>query len=152
MRRPPTPSDATTGPFPVFCAIEYVYANEYLASVRGGQLFASNRLSGVLRPVTVDVVPDAVRFAELFNEIEYLLAVVYSGQRSRFPWRAIYHRANYRMGADDSPLPSGFLDRHSDALIDHGVFEDRQHLALARNRYHDTFTDPPIRRNLRREQ
>ena len=151
MRRPPIPSDAPSGPFPVFCAIEYVYANEYLAGVRGGELFVSNRLPDVLRPLTVDAVPDAVRFDELFNEIEYLLAVVYNGQLPRLPWRAIHHRANYRMGADDSLLPSGFLDRHVDALIDGGVFEDRQHLAHARSRYHDTFTDSPICRNLPRE-
>ena len=151
MRRPPLPSDVPIGPFPVFCAIEYVYANEYLAGVTGGELFVSNRLPDVLRPVTADVAPDAVRFDELFDEVEYLMAVVRNGQLARFEWRAIHHRANYHMGADDSPLPRGFLDRHSDALIDHGVFEDRPHLALARNRYHGTFTDPPIYRDLPRE-
>lgn len=148
MRRPPTPSDAPTGPFPVFCAIDYVYANQYLAGVKGGQLFVSNRLPGVLGPVTADVVADAVRFDELFNEVEYLLAVVYNGQRSRVEWRAIHHRANYYMGVDDSRLPRGLLDRHSDVLINHGVFENGHDLALARSRYHGTFTDPPICRNL----
>ena len=152
MRRPPLPSDVPLGPFPVFCAIDYVYANEYLAGVTGGELFVSNRLPGILRPVTVDVVPDAVRFDELFDEVEYLLAVVYNGQRSRFEWRAIHHRANYHMAADDSPLPSGFVDRHRDALIDHGVFENGDDLAFARNRYHGTFTDPPICRNLPGEE
>ena len=152
MRRPPIPSDAANGPFPVFCAIEYVYANHHLNSVNGGELFASNRLPGVLRPVTVDIVPGAERFGELFDEIEYLLAVVRNGQRSLFEWRAIHHRANYRMGVDDAPLPRGFLDRHSDALIGHGVFENHEELAFARNRYHGTFTDSPICRNLPSEE
>lgn len=152
MRRPPIPSTAPTSPFPVFCAIDYVYANQYIAGVTGGELFVSKRLPDVLRPVTVDVVPDPARFDELFYEIEYLLAVVYNGQRCRFPWRAIHHRANHQMRADDVPLPRGFLDRHSDALIKHSVFEDRQHLALARNRYHDTFSEPPISRNIPREE
>ena len=99
MRQPPLPSDTPTGPFPVFCAIEYVYANHYLEGVTGGELFLSNRLPDVLRPVTADVVPDAVRFDELFDWVEYLLAVIRNGQRSLFEWRAIHHRANHRMRA-----------------------------------------------------
>ena len=152
MRRPPIPSAVPTDPFPVFCAIDYVYANQYIAGVTGGELFVSKRLPDVLRPVTVDVVPDVVRFAELFDEVEYLLAVVYNGQRSRFPWRAIYHTASHRMRLDDSPLPRGLLDRHRDALIDHAVFESGHDLAFARDRYHGTFADPPICLNLSGEE
>ena len=117
----------------------YVTAQWALSPGRVGQAAAqsagsatpvSNRLFDVLRPSVSEIIREDGRFANLFDEVEYLMGCAYTSQGSPGPvgraaWR--YYRTRR--------FPGSMLDRHSVVLIKAGIFESAEQLAEVRDSY-----------------
>ena len=102
----------------------------------------SDRLLEVLRPMVSGFVPSDERLEEIFDEVEYLMGITYAAQAGR-GWGPL-GRAVWRNGWDDR-LPGEWIDRHTDVLIEAGLFIDTDHLMKVREGYDDSLKSSPLR-------
>ena len=84
----------------------------------------SDRLLGLLRPVMFDIIPEADRQEDLFDEVEYLMGITYAthlgngtSPTTRASWR--YHGTDRYAGTS--------IRCHGHVLVAAGVFEGHEH-------------------------
>ena len=102
----------------------------------------SDRLLEFLRPMVSGFVPSGERYEDLFDEVEYLLGLVYAahqgggwGPMGRAVWRC-RQRQNY---------PGALTNRHAQVLIEANVFESYIFLAQTRQAYDHQMRENPRR-------
>jgi len=94
----------------------------------------SDHLLDVIRPAIHDIVREADRQQELFDEVEYLMGIAFAahfGDGTSPPTRAVwlYHMADSYAGTS--------VRHHGHVLVDAGVFEGPEHLTQTCDAYEE---------------
>ena len=102
----------------------------------------SDHLLDFLRPLVSHFASSDKEYEEQFDEFEYLMGVVYAADAGN-GWGPL-GRAVWRWAQRDG-LPSAFVDRHADRLIEVGVFKSPEALTEARQAYDKSLRTSPLR-------
>lgn len=102
----------------------------------------SDHILGVLRKTATDFTPSDARLEDYFDELEYLLGIVYAAQQGS-GWGPV-GRAAWRWARHGRP-PGELVDRHADVLIRTGLFKDSKDLADAQQSYGEYLRASPLR-------
>ena len=102
----------------------------------------SDHVLEYLRPLAADFVPSDDRLNDMFDEVEYLLGIVYAAHKGE-GWGPL-GRAVWRAARSNQP-PGEFVDRNVELLINFGLFDNSHHLAETKKSYDEALRTNPFR-------
>lgn len=101
----------------------------------------SDHLLQVLRPRVSGLVPNYEKYQDLFDEIEYLYGLFYAAHEGG-GWGPV-GRAVWRC-RDRNDFPGEMVARHSQVLIEAGIFDSQEHLADVKQSYDQRMNSSPL--------
>ena len=87
-------------------------------------------------------VPSKERLEDLFDEVEFLLGIVYAAQEG-YGWGPVGRAAWRRARRDTSP--SELVTRHANVLLTAGLFNNKAHFEEVQKAYIEQLRQSPIR-------
>lgn len=101
----------------------------------------SDHLLKVLQPRVSGLVPNYEKYQDLFDELEYLIGLSYAAHEGG-GWGPI-GRAVWRC-RDRDDVPGEMVARHSQVLIEAGIFDSQEHLADVKQSYDRRMNSSPL--------
>lgn len=102
----------------------------------------SDHLLEVLQPRVYGLVPNNDKYEDIFDEVEYLLGLYYAAHEGK-GWGRL-GRAVWRC-RDRNGFPGEMVTRHSQVLIEAGIFNSREHFEEAKQSYDRHMDSSPLR-------
>lgn len=102
----------------------------------------SDRLLEVLRPRVSGLVPNDDKYEDIFDEVEYLIGLFHAAHEGK-GWGRL-GRAVWRC-RDRNGFPGEMAARHSQVLIEAGIFDSRKHFEEAKQSYDRRMDSSPLR-------
>ena len=102
----------------------------------------SDRLFEVLQPRVSGLVRNGNKYQDIFDEVEYLLGLFYAAHEGK-GWGRL-GRAVWRC-RDRNGFPGEMVARHSQVLIEAGIFNNREHFEEAKQSYDRHMDSSPLR-------
>ena len=101
----------------------------------------SDHLLKVLQPRVSGLAPNYEKYQDLFDELEYLIGLSYAAHEGG-GWGPI-GRAVWRC-RDRDDVPGEMVARHSQVLIEAGIFDSQEHLADVKQSYDRRMNSSPL--------
>ena len=101
----------------------------------------SDHLLKVLRPRVSGLAPNYEKYQDIFDEIEYLIGLSYAAHEGG-GWGPL-GRAVWRCRERDD-FPGEMAARHSQVLIEAGIFDSQEHLADVKQSYDRRMNSSPL--------
>lgn len=102
----------------------------------------SDRLLEVLQSRVSGLVRNGNKYQDIFDEVEYLLGLIYAAHEGK-GWGRL-GRAVWRC-RDRNGFPGEMVARHSQVLIEAGIFNNREHFEEAKQSYDRHMDSSPLR-------